>query len=314
MLGFIAVSGWLSEQSIRGLQIERRIPRGVTAGHPFRIGYRVQNGKRRLPSLAVEIREPDLPRAVGNGEDSFRPRSAWLATLGAGQSATLRSEHRIDRRGVYGLERLTLSTGFPFGLFRKERDLDLEAALVVWPKSDRSVREARTPGGPRQRSGEVIGAGAGARGEFRGLRDYRPGDDPRDVHWRSSARLGTPVIREYERERAETLWICLDLRRRPDEARDEAREEEALEIAASLARVTIERGQPVGLATSDMVVEEGSGAGQLERVLDALARATFSEDATGPRAPVSAATAVLVAASDRGAGAYADTFTPAASA
>ena len=46
MLGFIAVSGWLSEQAIRALQIERRSPRAVTVGHDLRITYEVTNHKR----------------------------------------------------------------------------------------------------------------------------------------------------------------------------------------------------------------------------------------------------------------------------
>ena len=300
MLGFIAVSGWLSEQSIRLLRIERRIPRGVTAGKPFRIGYRVGNRKRRMPSLAVEVREVQLPG------DAAQPRGAWLSSLGAGRSATLRAQHLVERRGVYALEEITLATGFPFGLFHKERDLDLPGTLIVWPRSDRPVRDARTPGRQRRRTGEIAGGAAGPRGEFRYLRDYRPGDDPRDVHWRSSARLGTPLVREYERERAEAVWVCIDLGR--SERGDVDAEEEAIELAASIARTTIERGQPVGLATSDAIVDEGAGAGQLERILDALARATFRAGAPAPRAPVGAAASVLVSAGSPRGGAWADVY------
>ena len=299
MLGFIAVSGWLSEQSIQRLRIERRLPRGITAGRPFRIGYRVHNGKRRMPSLAVELREPQLPGVA-------QASSAWLATLGAGQSMTLRSEHVIERRGVYALDELTLATGFPFGLFHKERDVPLAGAVVVWPRSDRPVRDARTPGGQRRRTGEIAGGAAGPRGEFRNLRDYRPGDDPRDVHWRSSARLGVPLVREFERERAETVWICIDLGR--VDARGTDAEEDAVELAASLARTAIERARPVGLATSDTVVDEGSGPAQLERILDALARVSFRVGAPAPRAPVGASAAVLVSPAQPRGGAWADIY------
>ena len=303
MLGFIAVSGWLSEQSIQRLEIERRIPRGVTAGKPFRIGYRVRNGKRRMPSLAVEIRETQLPAARAGASDG---RSAWLASLAANDTIALRSEHVLERRGVYPLDELTLATGFPFGLFRKERDIDAPGVLVVWPRSDRTVRDARTPGRQRRRTGAIAGGSAGARGEFRNLRDYRPGDDPRDVHWRSSARLGMPLVREFERERAESLWICLDQTRTP--ARDVDAEEDAVELAASLARTALERGQPVGLATADAVVEEGTGPAQIERILDALARVTFRPDAPAPRAPIGAAASVLVSAVGPRAGAWADVY------
>ena len=150
---------------------------------------------------------------------------------------------------------------------------------------------------------------AGSRGEFRNLRDYRAGDDPRDVHWRSTARLGQPLVREYERERAEALWICLDQGRRG--APGEAVEEEAVEIAASLARAAIERNQPVGLATADAVVDEDTGPAQLERILDVLARVRFHEHAAAPKPPVGAANAVLVSAASARGGGWADVFAPA---
>jgi len=79
MLGFIVVSGWLSEQAIRGLHVERRVPRAVTVGHDLRLTYDVTNVKRHLPSLAVEISEVGLPDA------------AFLPHVAPGGHATTRS-------------------------------------------------------------------------------------------------------------------------------------------------------------------------------------------------------------------------------
>src|SRR4051812_9827546 len=61
MLGFITLSGWMSEQMIRRLEVRRRPPRALTAGARGRITYEVHNAKRRLPSLAVEVGEAGLP-------------------------------------------------------------------------------------------------------------------------------------------------------------------------------------------------------------------------------------------------------------
>ena len=107
MLGFIAVSGWLSEQCLQRLEIERRVPRGATAGTPARIEYRVRNHKRRLPSLALELRERELEavEAVEGGD----PRPAWLLSLAAGEARSARTELTLSRRGVYPLDELTLA-------------------------------------------------------------------------------------------------------------------------------------------------------------------------------------------------------------
>lgn len=153
----------------------------------------------------------------------------------------------------------------------------------------------------------MVAGQSATRGEYRSLRAYRPGDDPRDVHWRSSARLGEPVVREYVREQARTFWVCLDLRGRvaaaaPGAETDEPPPEEvAVEIAAALAAGASGSGHPFGLATPDERVEQGIGGQQLARVLDALARARFRPEAPSPHPPASADACVLVTAAPRAA-------------
>ena len=183
MLGFIAVSGWLSEQAIRALTLDRHLPRAVTVGQDLRIGYTVRNGKPRLPSMAVEILEGALPGR------------AFLAHVEAGGTAHTRSVNTFVRRGVYPLGTVTLSTAFPFGLFKKERDLEVPGEIVVWPRTDRPVTAPPLGGGRVPRMGATSKGSNGHRGEYRSLRGYRAGDDPRDIHWRSTARRGQPISR-----------------------------------------------------------------------------------------------------------------------
>jgi uncharacterized protein (DUF58 family) len=278
LLGLIVVSGWLSEQAIQRIRIVRRAPHGV-AGEPMAINYEVHNGKRRLPSVALELREADA-EIVG-----------FVPIIAPGKSAIARVHVTFARRGVYRLHHFTLSTTFPFGLFVKERDVVFPGTIVVWPRSNRRVREARKGGMRTRRSGaEQASAVTGGRGDYRSLRPYRSGDDPRDVHWRSTARFPEPVVREYERESAETLWIALDLRTAASESA-----EAAIETAASLAARATLRGERVALITNDTVIDPGTGPAQLERVLDTLARARVRADAPPLSVPVAQLECVLVA-------------------
>ncbi len=278
MLGFMAVSGWLSEQAITGMRFTRRLPRAVTVGQPMRIAYDVRNVRRYLPNLAVEIEEAGLPEP------------AFLAHVPPGGTAEARSTNSFVRRGIYPLGKVTLATQFPFGLFLKERDIELPGEVVVWPRSDRAVR-APSPGGGRvPRIGVSARGAAGHRGEYRSLRGYRPGDDPRDIHWKSFARSPrVPVIREYERDGAETLWICLDTRGEPGDAA-----EVAVEVAASLAAQAVKANKPFALVVGDVMVEPGEGPGQLERILDVLARVDFDPADPLPSPPVDPSACVLV--------------------
>jgi uncharacterized protein (DUF58 family) len=295
MLGAMGVSGWLSERTIRGIEVSRRVPRGATVGQDVRIRYRLRNHKRRLASLALELHEQGLPGA------------AFAVRVPAGGETLTRAVNTFQRRGVHALGTLTLSTTFPFGLFRREHDFDLAGELVVWPRADRPVRPPRPGAGRRPRPSDVsAGAAAGTRGEYRGLRRYRPGDDPRDIHWRTSARLAAPVIREYEQDADETLWICLDLSAEPGAAA-----EDAVELAASLASRAAHEGRPFALVAGAALLPPGMGSGHLEAVLDALARVDFRADAPAPAAPVQRESCVLVSVTGRDAGGYADSFTAA---
>jgi uncharacterized protein (DUF58 family) len=291
MLGLIVVSSWLSEKAIVALELRRYAPRGVTVGHEVRIQYEVANHKRRLPSLAVELRERGLPVP------------AFLPRVGPGEEAITRSTNRFVRRGIYPLGTVTISTAFPFGLFFKERDVELPGELVIWPRHDRVLRAAAPGAGKSRALGVAMSRATGTRGDYRGLREYRPGDDPKDIHWRSSARFDTPVVREYDRDTSESLWFCLDLAGEPSDAA-----EAVVEVAASLAARAEVEGKRFGLVAGGRTVPPGAGAGQLERVLDALARVDFRPDAPPPAPPVDPGRCILISLDGRGASAYADAF------
>ena len=283
MLGFLMVSFWLSEQAIRDVRIERRFAHAVTVGHDFRLSYEVTNRKPRLPSLALEIIEGGLPDR------------AFVAHVPPKGTVTARSVNSFVRRGIYPLGTVTLSTSFPFGLFKKEKDIEMPGEVVVWPRSDRRVREPRTGGGRMRQAGLSARGTAGSRGEYRTLRGYRPGDDPKDIHWRSTARMREPVIREYERDGAETRWICLDTRVEQSDAA-----EVAVEVAASLCAQAVGGHHPFGLVAGHAVLAPGEGSGHLERALDLLARVDFAEDEPLPAPPVARDLCVLVGVYPRG--------------
>jgi uncharacterized protein (DUF58 family) len=291
LLGLIMLSGWLSEQVLRGLHIRRRLPHSAVAGDPIRISYEVTNLKRHFPTLAIELIEKRFPVP------------AFLSAAWPGKMGVARGEFRATRRGILRFGKLTVRTSFPFGLFVKERDLTVPATLIVWPRSDRPVREPVRAGERVRRIGTTTTGVAVGRGEYRSLRGYQPGDDPRDVHWRSTARTGVPVVREYERDATDTLWICLDLRAENSDAA-----EAAVEIAAALAARAAQENERFGLALNHAVIDPGTGPGQMEAVLNTLARVEFSLYAPVLTPPTDPGQCVLVTAGAIGDPLYADHF------
>jgi uncharacterized protein (DUF58 family) len=97
----------------------------------------------------------------------------------------------------------------------------------------------------------VVGARAGdrrGRDRFYGLREFRTGENPRLIHWKSSARLGRPLVREMEDEDTRQVWILLDnVPADPGLEGAHERFELAVSFAATLARELVGDGYQVGL-------------------------------------------------------------------
>lgn len=281
LLGMIVLSGWMSERNLRRLRVTRLGPWAVTAGHEARLGYRVHNDKPTFPTCALEVREANLDPG------------AFAPIIEAGTATVVSAPLVLPRRGVYTLYRVALATSFPFGLFRKERDLYLPGVLVVRPDATRPVRPPRLEGGAAAiaASSAASSAAGGSRGAFRGLRTWRPGDDPRDVHWRSTARMREPIVREYDREAGDEPWLVLDLRASAPEVG-----ERAVATAASLAALLTARGRAFGFVAGDDRLARGSGSAHLEAVLDRLAAVDLAPDAGSPALPAPPARCILVSA------------------
>jgi len=109
-------------------------------------------------------------------------------------------------RGPIGAMGWTVRSSDPMGFLQsRAASPDLEVALVL-PRFTSLVerREAR------ELEASIAAPRAGSGNEIFGIREYRPGDSLRRIHWRSSARHGELVVREYEPPGVQTLGIYLD--------------------------------------------------------------------------------------------------------
>jgi uncharacterized protein (DUF58 family) len=146
--------------------------------------------------------------------------------------------------------------------------------------------------------GETTANRLGRRGEFFGLRERRTGDDRRDVHWKSSARTGRLLVREYEDELARRVVIGVD-NALPDDVREAFADgalipahqtqvsavERAISIAASLAAAYLEVGWTVELACRGCHVAGGTGRMHEAKIGRALALLPYVADSV-PFAPI----------------------------
>jgi uncharacterized protein (DUF58 family) len=231
----LVVGSLLVRHHLSAASVERSIPRRVRAGDVVRVGLGVHNsGKRPLPVTRLD-----------DGLGAFDETSVLVERLPAGSSAQIELTKTALRRGVYESGTARLRTGSPAGLVRTTRSIDVASDLRVVPRwvELRSFPILEPSSFPSDLLHERARTGAGE--QYLGVRGYRPGDPPRWVHWKSSARAGHLVVREYEEEVASRVVLVLagaDEGDPPDSAF-----EAIVQATASIARYALVTGHPVDL-------------------------------------------------------------------
>jgi uncharacterized protein (DUF58 family) len=264
-LAALLALSWIASLLFRArIEASRDMPRYATAGEPFSYRITVANrGARTLAGALVteRFRDPrpsfdEWKRTREPGEEQrnwfdrnvgyFRwrwlidrrvPRDlepAALAPLAPGERQSVKLGFTPRRRGRIEFSGLTLGRPDPLGLVKGLARVPLEARLIALPKRYR-LPEIALPGRRRFQPGGVsLAASVGDSEEFLALRDYRPGDPLHRVHWKSFARTGKPVVKEYQDEFFERHALVLDTGSRIGNCGGEdAAFEEAVALAAS---------------------------------------------------------------------------------
>jgi uncharacterized protein (DUF58 family) len=253
LLGLIIVSGILSEITLRRIEVRRQLPKRVEVGVPFSVELCLNNGKRLAASFAVELRDEI------DGEP-FKRRCFFLR-VGAREERSVAYRCELEQRGIAHFDGVIVSTRYPFGLFDKTRFVPLTDEVIALPGSvPFSVSIPLAKAGEGAEDAAVIGIG----GEFRELREMAPGDDPRRIHWRATARLGRPIIRVTNADAKGFVEIVLDAAPARPAAEALEQVEQNIRIAATVIRDATKKGMIVRLITSDEdVMMAGDGPGSI---------------------------------------------------
>ncbi len=209
-----------------------RVPRGT----PLAVEYHVENISTRTTPAVTLIEHLD-------GEIT----PVALDALPPGAESTIAANLATRRRGIFDVGPLTARRTDPLGLAVGAREVAGRAAVLVHP---RVFPLERISGATRDMETEVATRRARheAHSGFVSLRDYVPGDDPRMVHWPTTARVGHLMVRENVENRTPEITIVLDASRQVATADDF---EEMADIAASLAVQSLGHGMDLVLRTTD---------------------------------------------------------------
>lgn len=265
-LGCAAVAWVLARRNVAGLVVARDAPRRTRVAAATPLCWRVRN----LATVArVGIVLEDRP---ARGSQPVRIL-AEMPVVPARGACRCQADVRFGRRGEVDLSRqaIEVASRYPLGLFRAAGTVEVGGTLLVRPAEGRvtsrlrRLLRGRQPLETRRRI---------ARGDdvIYGVREYREGDDPRRIHWRTSARRATLTVTEWRTEEGREAVVVLG---RGAGAGGVAAQhfERAVSAAASIWRACIRERLQVTLDLGDGQPTRSPGDGRgLERGLDALAR------------------------------------------
>lgn len=246
----------------------RRLPKFATAGVPLQYTLELENLKR---GQLTDLEATDEPQRVTSKQTMIQARSErrtdrarpwasrrvgymkfvrtlrWLEgarclpsaidTLSPGVVTRVPMRFTPTRRGYVRLCALRLTRTDPLGVFRAAARAKLDDQVLVFPKRYRVSWSGETQSSRHAQQGAIRTRNTGQGADFARLREYRPRDPMRHIHWRAWARLGEPVVKEFHEESPSRNALLLDVCVRSDVV-DETTFEEAVCVAASFVAET----------------------------------------------------------------------------
>jgi len=253
------------------VRLQAELPTRLTTGRSIPVRLRV----------STEGGRPSGPLVAGwswGGQAAaglrFEPGEAFL-DCGPGRHGEAVLAVRAEHRGRYTLPGLRVGRTDPLGLLSTARAALPPRVILAYPRFY-TLDELALPIGRRYQPGGIpLASNLGDSTEFIGTREFREGDPLRRIHWRSWARRGKPVVKEYQEEYFSRVALLLDtyLPRRPRTA-DLQSFEAAISVLASIADHMSRSEEVVDIFAAGPDLYElstGRSLGYLDNVLDVLA-------------------------------------------
>jgi uncharacterized protein (DUF58 family) len=249
LLGFIIISGFLSDSCLWGLDVTFEPVGDFYAGQAAE--WDMTARKSWFPAVIAQV------ETFWRDGETTRNLFFWVPRYGTAQQKISLTP---PQRGLLQLDHLRYATRFPFGLFEKSRQRKMDLSWVVFPRIRLLPLSLLRAAGAVFSDQPAQRKGPGAT-PF-DLREYQVGDSSKRIHWKSSAKLGQMMIVEMEEESGMSQNVLVT--RWPES-------EDFISFVASLVYTLIRQGQRVGLRTPGMKFPADRSNSQLKKILTYLA-------------------------------------------
>ena len=265
LLGLIGLSYYWMRSLADNIEITREVnARWVSVGDYLSETFTLTNHST-LPLIWAEV--VDESTVPGYHVASVR-------AAGGHQSVRWREQAICERRGRFQLGPWSLRTSDPFGLFEVTVRHEQTQEIVIHPPIYTALPVPLPMGSG---SGELrsLRRREQALVNVSSVRDYRPNDPLKHIHWPSTAKHGDLLVRQFDEDSGGDVWILVDLFQPAQVGRGrDGTEEHAVLLAASLAAKALAVNRPVGLVAygdEPQIVSPNHGEGQRWQILRSLA-------------------------------------------
>ncbi|MGB7326803.1 MAG: DUF58 domain-containing protein [Rubripirellula sp.] len=207
IVGTLIMQWRWSKRSVEAISVQRRLPTEAFAGKPFRIRYLLYNHSRLMPTWMMRVED----RIESADKTDAATAICAAGVIPAGQTVGPHCDCTVTRRGRYRLGPISLMTTFPFSLFSSRQINDDSDEFHVFPAllslSADYQRRLITRAGGMSTTGRKSGP---SEGDFFGLREWKTGDSPKWIHWRTTARMNEPAVRQFEQQRRFDTTVLVD--------------------------------------------------------------------------------------------------------
>ncbi len=257
------------------LDIRREIPLRIRAGSVIKIHYTIKN-LRKMPAWDISL---DPIHQYG-----WMRREANLASLDfikSKNTVSMTSYIHSKKRGEYILKPAFASTSFPFGIIKWTCRNRHFQRVMVYPRYE-PLNSVQLPVNARfQKEGMSLVSHVGESLEFHACREFRTGDNPKHIHWPSTARKNRLIVREFQEEYlcrialiVDTFIPCSKSFLKSKKVNQNPSFEAALSLTAALSHYLAHGDYIVDVfaAGSDVYhFKGGRSLAQLDQILDILA-------------------------------------------
>jgi len=203
----VALSFAAARRDLGRLVVRRRLPTSSFEAHLLTVDVSLENHSRR--SARFVLVEDTFGAGLADRQSVFE--AGPLPPL---HRRVLSYRAFVARQwGLYTVGPLSIGRFDPLGLFFARRPVPRLEPFEVYPRAVEIEGLAALGGRSSLAARELTQAAAGQSSSFRGVREFQAGDDVRRIHWPATARRGTPMVREHERDLRPVFLLFLDLER-----------------------------------------------------------------------------------------------------